>query len=89
MSTETGIPFELVALFLGSCLIKSKITFLETVSKEKVSLPKFYLFTAFFIFKMFIFCRFSQIEAFGSFCEILVNGVGNFFVIIEIFIVLC
>ena len=35
------MPFEKVALFPGSCLIKSKTSFLKIVSKEKVSFPKF------------------------------------------------
>ena len=37
----TGMSFETVALFSGSSLIKFKTSFLETVSKEKFSLPKF------------------------------------------------
>ena len=36
------MSFETVALFSGSSLIKFKTSFLETVSKEKFSLPKFF-----------------------------------------------
>ena len=43
LSTETGMSFEAVALFPGSSLIKSKTSFLQTVSKETFSLPKFFL----------------------------------------------
>ena len=42
MSTETEMSFETVALFPGSWLIKFKTSILETVSKEKFLLQKFY-----------------------------------------------
>ena len=42
MSTETEMSFEAVALFPGSLLIKFKTSILETVSKEKFLLQKFY-----------------------------------------------
>ena len=50
------MSFETVALFPGSCLIKFKTSFLEIVSKEKVSLPKFsFIFLQLFSFSKFIF----------------------------------
>ena len=50
------MSFEIVALFPGSCLIKSKTSFLEIVSKEKVSLPKFsFIFLQLSSFSKFIF----------------------------------
>ena len=50
------MSFETVALFPGSCLIKSKTSFLEIVSKEKVSLPKFsFIFLQLSSFSKFIF----------------------------------
>ena len=55
-TTETVMSFETVALFLGSSLIKSKTSFLETVSKEKFSLPKFsFIFLQLSSFSKFIF----------------------------------
>ena len=45
-----------VVLFLGSCLIKSKTSFLQIVSKEQVSLPKFsFIFLQLSLFWKFIF----------------------------------
>ena len=50
------MSFETVALFPGSCLIKFKTSFLEIVSKEKVSLPKFsFIFLQLSSFSKFIF----------------------------------
>ena len=50
------MSFETVALFPGSCLIQSKTSFLEIVSKEKVSLPKFsFIFLQLSSFSKFIF----------------------------------
>ena len=50
------MSLETVALFPRSCLIKSKTFFLEIVSKEKVSLPKFsFIFLQLSSFSKFIF----------------------------------
>ena len=50
------MSFEIVALFPGSSLIKSRASFLEIVSKEKVSLPKFsFIFLQLSSFPKFIF----------------------------------
>ena len=50
------MSFETVALFPGSCLIKFKTSFLEIVSEEKVSLPKFsFIFLQLSSFSKFIF----------------------------------
>ena len=50
------MSFETVALFLGSCLIKFKTSVLETVSKEKVLLPKFsFIFLQLSSFSKFMF----------------------------------
>ena len=63
------MSFETVALFPGSSLIKFKTSFLETVSKEKFSLPKFYfIFLQLSSFSEFIFpvesCRFNPLVIF-------------------------
>ena len=56
LGTETGISFKTVALFPGNSLIKFKTSFLETVSKEKFSLPKFsFVFLKLSSFSKFIF----------------------------------
>ena len=86
MSTETGMSFETVAVFPRSSLIKSKASLLETVCKEKFSLPKFFL--SFYSSLRFQFPdeshRFKPLVIFvDNICEILV---GNFFVVIERFI---
>ena len=50
------MSFETVALFPGSSLIKFKTSFLETVSKQKFSLPKFsFIFLQLSSFSKFIF----------------------------------
>ena len=66
------MSFETVALFPGSCLIKSKTSFLEIVSKEKVSLPKFsFIFLQLSSFSKFIFPvdsrRFKSLVIFGKY----------------------
>ena len=68
LNNETGMSSETVSLIPGSSLIKFKTSFVETVSKETKFV--FYLFTAFFIFKVFISCWFSHIKAFHNICEI-------------------
>ena len=50
------MSIETVVLFLGSCLIKSKTSFLQIVSKEQFSLPKFsFIFLQLSLFWKFIF----------------------------------
>ena len=50
------MSIETVVLFLGSCLIKSKTSFLQIVSKEQVSLPKVsFIFLQLSLFWKFIF----------------------------------
>ena len=63
------MSFETVVLFPGSFLIKSKTSLLETVSKEKFLLPKFYfIFLQFSSFVKCIYpfdsCRFKPLVIF-------------------------
>ena len=69
------MSFETVALFPGSCIIKSKTSFLEVVSKEKVPLPKFsFIFLQLFSYSKFIFpvdsSRFNSLVIFVKYSKV-------------------